>query len=174
MMLNCHTFGIRDGIVLMSRTPFYRTSKELKHHFLNIERTRTYSFIGDRTRTPNFWLRTFKHPTLNIVWTKVGRILLWTSHFGRLAVCLDGPFLNVYTFSSFLCKKDHRQIGVWTRAARSTGHRANHYATADSCILGLKVTDLSKISISKMDHLNKLVEVSWFLSKLFRFGPYKN
>ena len=40
----------------MGQTPFYRTSKELKHHFLNIKRTRTYSFIGDRTRTPNFWL----------------------------------------------------------------------------------------------------------------------
>ena len=38
----------------MSRTPFFQTSNKLKHHFLNIKRTRTCSFIDDRTRTPEF------------------------------------------------------------------------------------------------------------------------
>ena len=50
-------------IVVMGRTPFYRTSNELKHHSLNIERTRTRSPIGDRTRTPYFWLGTNGHHT---------------------------------------------------------------------------------------------------------------
>ena len=36
----------------MGRTPFYRTLKELEHHFLNIERTRTCSSTGHRTQTP--------------------------------------------------------------------------------------------------------------------------
>ena len=90
--------------------------------------------------------------------SKVRRILLWTSQFGRLAVCLDGPFLNVYIFQAFLCKKD--RLRDRTRAARSTGRRANHCATADSYIRRLKVRNFSKISTSKMDHLNKLVEVS--------------
>ena len=31
-------------------------SNELEHHFSNIERTRTCSLIGNRTRTPYFWL----------------------------------------------------------------------------------------------------------------------
>ena len=41
----------------MGQTPFYRTSNELEHHFSNIERTRTCSFIVDRTRIPEFWLQ---------------------------------------------------------------------------------------------------------------------
>ena len=53
--------------VVMGRTPFYRTPNELKHHFLNMERTRTCSSIGDRTRTPYFWLQTNKNQTLNII-----------------------------------------------------------------------------------------------------------
>ena len=51
----------------MGRTPFYRTLNELKHHFSNIERTRTCSSFGNRTRTPYFWLRMIEHRTLNIV-----------------------------------------------------------------------------------------------------------
>ena len=51
----------------MGRTPIYRTSIELEHHFSNIERTRTCSFVGNRTRTPYFWLRTIEHRTSNIV-----------------------------------------------------------------------------------------------------------
>ena len=53
--------------LVMGRTPFYRTSIELEHHFSNIERTRTCSFVDDRTRTPYFWLRTIEHRTSNIV-----------------------------------------------------------------------------------------------------------
>ena len=39
-------------ILVMGRTPFHRTSIELEHHFSNIERTRTCSFVGDRAQTP--------------------------------------------------------------------------------------------------------------------------
>ena len=46
-----------ENFLVMGQTPFYRTSNELKHHFSNIERTRTCSSIGDRTLTPYFWLR---------------------------------------------------------------------------------------------------------------------
>ena len=68
-----HSCGLKRSVVLciqgeqlvvMGRTPFYRTSIELEHHFSNIERTHTCSSIGDRTRTPYFWLRTNEHPTL--------------------------------------------------------------------------------------------------------------
>ena len=57
----------RRCIVVMGRTPFYRTSNELEHHFSNIERTRTCSCIGDRTRTLYFWLRTNEHRTSNLI-----------------------------------------------------------------------------------------------------------
>ena len=50
-------------LTVMGRTPFYRTSNELERHFLNIERTQTCSSIGDRTQTPEFWLRTNGHQT---------------------------------------------------------------------------------------------------------------
>ena len=53
--------------IVMGRTPFFRTSIELEHHFSNIERTRTCSFVGVRTRTPYFWLRTIEHRISNIV-----------------------------------------------------------------------------------------------------------
>ena len=43
-----------EFLLVMGRTPFYRTSIELEHHFSNIERTRTCSFFDDRTRTPYF------------------------------------------------------------------------------------------------------------------------
>ena len=39
------------SLVVMGRTPFYRTSIELEHHFSNIERIRTCSSIDDPTRT---------------------------------------------------------------------------------------------------------------------------
>ena len=44
--------------VVMGRTLFYRPLNELEHHFSNIQRTQTCSFIDDRTQTPKFWLRT--------------------------------------------------------------------------------------------------------------------
>ena len=51
-------------ILVMGRTPFYRTSNKLEHHFSNIERTQTCSYIGDRTKTPYyFWLRTIEDGT---------------------------------------------------------------------------------------------------------------
>ena len=36
-------------------------------HFSNIEQTRTCSSIGDRTRTPYFWLPTIKHQTSSLI-----------------------------------------------------------------------------------------------------------
>ena len=54
-------------VLVMGRTPFYRTLNELEHHFSNIERTRTCSSIGDRTRTPYFWLRTVEYRTSNLI-----------------------------------------------------------------------------------------------------------
>ena len=50
--------------LVMGRTPFYQTSNELEHHFLNIERTQACSSIRDRTQSPFFWLQTIKHRTL--------------------------------------------------------------------------------------------------------------
>ena len=50
-------------LIVMCQTPFYRTSNELKHHFSNIERTRTCSSIGDQTRTPYLWPRKIEHQT---------------------------------------------------------------------------------------------------------------
>ena len=35
--------------------------------FLNIERTRTCSTIGDQTRVPYFWLQTIEHQTSNLI-----------------------------------------------------------------------------------------------------------
>ena len=43
------------------------TSNQLKHHLSNIERTRTCSFNGDRTRTLYFWIRMNKHRTSNLI-----------------------------------------------------------------------------------------------------------
>ena len=51
--------------LVMGRTPFYRTSNKLEHHFSNIEQTRTCSSIDTRTRIPYFWLWTIEHRTSN-------------------------------------------------------------------------------------------------------------
>ena len=56
----------RLKILVMIRTPFYRTSKELQHYFLNIKSTWTCSSIDDRTRAPEFWLLTNRHRTSNL------------------------------------------------------------------------------------------------------------
>ena len=53
--------------LVMGRTPFYRISIELEHHFSNIQRIPTCSFVGDRTRTPYFCLRTIEHRTSNLI-----------------------------------------------------------------------------------------------------------
>ena len=37
--------------LVMGPTPFYGTSNELEHQFLNIEQTQKCSSIGDRTQT---------------------------------------------------------------------------------------------------------------------------
>ena len=50
-------------LVVMGRTPFYRTSKELEHHISNIVQTWTCSSIGDNTQTPYFWHWTNDHRT---------------------------------------------------------------------------------------------------------------
>ena len=74
----------------MGQTLFYRTLNKLEHHFLNIEQTRTSSPIGDRTRTPYFWLQTNKHQSLNLKglsldrFTKILIELTWTSFFQTL------------------------------------------------------------------------------------------
>ena len=55
-------FWVKVGYSLvMCRTPFYRTSIELEHHFSNIERTQTCSSIGNRTWTPYFWLQNIEY-----------------------------------------------------------------------------------------------------------------
>ena len=41
-------------LLVMGRTPFYRTLNRLEHHFLHIKQTQTCSPIGDRARTPCF------------------------------------------------------------------------------------------------------------------------
>ena len=48
---------------MMGRIPFYRTTIELEHHFLNIKQNRTCSSNDDRTRMPEFWLRMKGHQT---------------------------------------------------------------------------------------------------------------
>ena len=59
--------GACDGqFVVMGRTPFYRTSNELEHHFSNIKQTQTCLYIDDRTWTPEFWLWMNGHRTLNL------------------------------------------------------------------------------------------------------------
>ena len=63
----------------MCRTPFYRTSNELKYHFSNIERTRTCSSIGYRTRTPYFWLRTIEHRTSNLIGPSLDLLNCWSN-----------------------------------------------------------------------------------------------
>ena len=51
----------------MGRTSFYLTSKELENHYANIEQTWTCSSIDDETRSPNFWLQTNEHRTVNLI-----------------------------------------------------------------------------------------------------------
>ena len=48
-----------NQFVVMSRTPFYRTSNKLEHHLSNIEQTRRcssigYLFLASNDRTSNF------------------------------------------------------------------------------------------------------------------------
>ena len=76
-----------------------------------------------------------------------------------LAVCLDGPFLNVYNFQGFSVKRIAPGRDR-TRIARSAGRRANHCATAASYSKGPKFRYLTRFHFSKLDHLNKLGEVS--------------
>ena len=72
-------------LVVMGLTPFYRTSIELEHHFSNIERTRTCSFVDDRTRTPYFWLRTNFEPNRAFtIFTKLLIELTRTAFFRTL------------------------------------------------------------------------------------------
>ena len=51
----------------MGRTPFFRKSIELEHHFSNIERTQTCSLIGDRNWTHFFGFKTIEHGTSNLI-----------------------------------------------------------------------------------------------------------
>ena len=90
----------------MGRTPFYRTSIELKHHFANIKRTRTCSFVGDQTQTPYFWLRTIEYWNSNIVWPITNDLVdkrLVKGHQKVLVnqlICLRSPFNADRTFKS--------------------------------------------------------------------------
>ena len=54
-------------LAMMDRTPFYRTSNEFEHHFLNIKRSRTCSSIDDRTRTSYFGLRMNERQISNLI-----------------------------------------------------------------------------------------------------------
>ena len=62
----------------MGRTPFYRTSNELEHHFLNIKRTQLCSSIGDWTRTPYFCFRMLEHETSNLIGLSIDLLYSWT------------------------------------------------------------------------------------------------
>ena len=88
-VLVCHPWHYA---LVMGRTPFYRTSIELGHHFSNIERTRTCSFIGDRTRTPYFWIRTNGYQTSNLI----------------------GPLLDLQNYSSN--RMEHHFFEHWTNS----------------------------------------------------------
>ena len=58
----------------MGQTQFYRTSNELEHLFLNIEKTRPISSIGYQTRKPYFWLGTVKQRKSNIPWMQGSKV----------------------------------------------------------------------------------------------------
>ena len=92
----------------MGRTPFYRTNSNI------ILRTKTCSYIGDRTGTPYFWLRTIEHRTSNLIglwlnllnyssnwlsskWHKIYK-LFWR-HF---AIEREGNDHNVYGQMAFI------------------------------------------------------------------------
>ena len=89
------------------------------------------------------------------------------------AVCLDGLFL-MFTFFQAFSVKDCSATQDRTRAARSTGRRANHCATAESYEVVLKLDYLSKILIFKNGPSKQTKEVAWFSREMFRFGPYWN
>ena len=72
--------------LVMGRIPFYRTSNKLKCHYLNIERTRMCSYVGDGTRIP--YVRTNKHQTSNLIKPSLD-LLTYSSN--RLEHC----FLNI-------------------------------------------------------------------------------
>ena len=93
--------------------------------------------------------------------TKIGCILIWTSHFSRFGTLFRWSIFDVYIFSSFL------YYSSWdrTRAARSTGRRANHCATAESYEVVLKLEYFSKILIFKNGPSKQTKEVAWFFAR---------
>ena len=115
-------------IVVMGQTPFYRTSNEPEHHFLNIEQTQTCSSIGDWTRTPYFWLWTIKHRTSNTVW------LFWE------CFCL-GPCTTTIIR---LCRQAAERNNRW-RKRRRFQHQQDSKDHLFSCYSDLGMTDFSAI-----------------------------
>ena len=81
--------------LVMGRIPFYRTSNELEHYFSNIERTRTCSFVDDRTRTPYFWLRTIEHRTSNLLESSL-HLLIYSSNWLKHHFFEHRTNLNVF------------------------------------------------------------------------------
>ena len=88
-----------------------------------------------------------------------------------LAVCLDGPFLNVYIFQAFSVKRIARdRTRDRTRVARSIDHRANHCSMAKSYVSGSEVVDLSKILIFKNGPSRRLRDFRAKCSVLVHIG----
>ena len=83
--------------VVVGRTRFYWTSNKLEHHFLNVERIRTCSSIGDQTWTPYFWLRTNEHGTLNLIGLLLD-LLDYSSNWLKLHFFEHWTNLNVFIY----------------------------------------------------------------------------
>ena len=119
--------------IVMGRTPFYRTSKELEHHFSNIERRRMCSSIGHRTGTPIFWLWTIEHRTLNLIrisldllnyslnrlehqffehWTNWNVFIYWLSNSNTVFLASNDRTLNFEHCSNPSLENSHFWLNV--------------------------------------------------------------
>ena len=121
--------SLSSQVVVMGRTPFYRTLFELKHHFSHIERTRTCSSIGDQTQTPYFLLWTNENLTLNLIgfsqyllqfYRGDSNIIFWTSnkleHFHLLVIELQHPNFG-FEWINFEHRSTHHYQVVQTIAS---------------------------------------------------------
>ena len=115
---------------------FYSLNR-LKHHFLNIEQTRTCSSFGNWTQTPYFWLRTIEHKTSNKVrivkLSEVGRtpitvVLLFHIQFKTdmhtMIDCLFRRLFNIFSqddqdpddeHSTYILEFDSGKINKWSQ-----------------------------------------------------------
>ena len=93
----------------------------VEHHFSNIKRTQTFSSIGDRTRTPYFWLRTNEH---NRSFTRFTRLLieLTQTSFFRTLNKLERVYLLVIDLKTTQKASNHRTLNF-------EHNSTNHYCT---------------------------------------------